>query len=99
LSTVTVPTAAEQRDVIAETERLENLDFAPRCDFHRRYHGMDVTATHSFRCRSCSVVELRCLECVEYFAPEPHMPTECEHCHFVGCFHVVVRVTRLGSPQ
>jgi hypothetical protein len=79
-----------------ETFKLGRLDFAPRCDFHRVYHSIDVPATHSFKCRNCKVVELRCTECVEYFAAIPHTPTECEQCSFAGCFHAVVQVLPLG---
>jgi hypothetical protein len=93
----TAPTATQMADVVAETARLEQLDFAPTCDFHRIYFARVIPASHSFNCRSCKAVEHRCIECVEYFAPIPHTETSCQHCHLVGCFHAVVHVLPIGA--
>jgi hypothetical protein len=93
----TTPTAAQMADVVAETARLQQLDFAPTCDFHRIYFAETIPASHSFKCRSCEVVELRCIGCVEYFAAIPHTPTSCEQCTFAGCFHAVVQVLPIGE--
>lgn len=78
--------------------RLAALDFKPTCDFHRIYKGVEVPATHSFTCRGCKTVELRCFECVVYFSAQPHMGVGCQ-CGWYGCFHAVVLVTQLGGTS
>jgi hypothetical protein len=96
----TIATELEQlhNDAIAAVEifQLAALDFEPTCDFHRAFRGVDVPATHSFTCRGCKVVELRCIGCVAKYTAHPHTLVYCT-CLLLGCFHSIVIVKTIGG--
>jgi hypothetical protein len=95
----TIATELEQlhNDAIAAVEifQLAALDFVPSCDFHRDHRGIEVPATHTFTCRGCKDVELRCIECVARYVANPHTLMYCT-CLLVGCFHSIVIIAPIG---
>lgn len=86
-------------DAIAalEGKLLHDLDFQPRCDFHRINRKADRPATFTFTCRRCHVVELTCSECALSWAQHLHDETVCQHCHLTAEFLQVILVEPLGG--